>query len=59
MGERLVAIAPQDGPSTWLKELPSLFTSAPISGAAMSFTDDQPMILGAQKIVPARLANKT
>lgn len=59
MGERLVAIAPQDGPSTWLKELPSLFTSAPIRGAAMSFTHDQPMILGAQKIVPARLANKT
>ena len=59
MGERLVAAAPQDGPSTWLKELPSLFTSAPVGGAAMSFTHDQPMILGAQKIVPARLANKT
>jgi hypothetical protein len=59
MGERLVAIAPQEGPSTWLKELPSLFTSAPIGGAAMSSTHDQPMILGAQKIVPARLANKT
>ncbi|MBM6584160.1 murein L,D-transpeptidase [Microvirga sp. BT689] len=58
-GERLGAIAPQDGPSTWLKELPSLFTSAPVGGAAMSFTHDQPMILGAQAILPARLANKT
>jgi murein L,D-transpeptidase YafK len=59
MGERLVAFAPLDGPSTWLKELPSLFTSAPVGGAAVSFPHDQPMILGAQGIVPARLANKT
>jgi hypothetical protein len=56
MGERLVAIAPQDGPSTWLKELPSLFTSAPVGRAPISFIQDQPMILGAQEIVPARLA---
>jgi hypothetical protein len=58
-GEQLLPIGPLDGPSMWLKELPSLFTSAPISSAAMSFTHDQPMILGAQKIVPTRLANKT
>jgi hypothetical protein len=57
--ERLVALAPLDGPSTWLKELPSLFTSTPVGGAAMNFTHDQPMIRGAQEIVPARLAQKT
>jgi murein L,D-transpeptidase YafK len=59
MGERLVAIAPLDGPSTWLKELPSLFTSAPVGGAPISFIHAQSMILGAQEIVPARLAKKT
>ena len=32
-GEQLLAIAPLDGPSMWLKELPSLFTSAPVGGA--------------------------
>lgn len=58
-GERLLAIAPLDGPSTWLKELPSLLTSAPVGGAAMSFTHNQPMILGAQEIVPARLEKRT
>ena len=55
-GEQLLPIAPLDGPSMWLKELPSLFTSAPVGDATMSFTHDQPMILGAQQIVPARLA---
>jgi hypothetical protein len=40
-------------------ELPSLLTSAPVGGAAMGFTDNQPMILGAQEILPGRLANKT
>ncbi|WP_247654405.1 MULTISPECIES: L,D-transpeptidase family protein [Microvirga] len=59
MGERLVAIAPRDGPSTWLTELPSLLTSAAVDGAATSFTHDHPMILGAQKIVPARLEKHT
>jgi hypothetical protein len=59
MEERLVALVPPDGPSTWLKELPSLLTSAPVGGAAMHFTHDQPMIRGAQEIVPARLAQKT
>ena len=59
MGEWPVANAPRDGPSTWLKELPSLLTSAPVDGAAMSFTPDQPIILGAQKIVPARLEKHT
>nr|WP_262298354.1 murein L,D-transpeptidase family protein [Microvirga sp. HBU67692] len=59
MEERLMALAPQDAPSTWLNELPSLLTSAPVGGAAMSFIHDQPMILGAQEIVPARLANRT
>jgi len=49
-------IAPLDGPSMWLKELPSLFTSALVGGATMSVTHDQPMILGAQQIVPTRLA---
>jgi hypothetical protein len=55
-GELLLPSAPPDGPSLWLKELPSLFTSAPVGGALMSVTHDQPMILGAQQIVPARLA---
>ena len=54
--ERLPAIAPLDGPSMWLTELPSLFTSAPVSVATMSLTHDQPVILGAQQIVPAHLA---
>jgi hypothetical protein len=54
-GERLLAIAPLDGPSVWLKELPSLFTSAPVGGALISVTHDQPMIFGAQQIVPTRL----
>jgi murein L,D-transpeptidase YafK len=49
-------IAPLEGPSMWLKELPSPFTSAPVSVATMSLIHDQPMILGAQQIVPARLA---
>src|SRR5919107_2523208 len=52
-GEPLLPSAPPDGPSLWLKELPSLFTSAPVGGALMSVTHDQPMILGAQQIVPA------
>ena len=55
-GDRLLAIAPLDGPSVWLKELPSLFTSAPVGGALISVTHDQPMIFGAQQIVPTRLA---
>jgi hypothetical protein len=55
-GEQLLPIGPLDGPSMWLKELPSLFTSAPVGRALMSVTHDQPMILGAQHIVPARLA---
>jgi hypothetical protein len=54
--ERLLPIVPLDGPSMWLKELPSLFTSAPVGNALMSVTYDQPMILGAKHIVPARLA---
>lgn len=54
--EWLPAIAPLDGPSMWLKELPSLFTSTPVSVTKMSLTHDQPVILGAQQIVPARLA---
>jgi hypothetical protein len=54
-GEQLLPVAPPDGPLMWLKELPSLFTSAPVGGATMGFTPDQPMILGAQQIVPARL----
>jgi hypothetical protein len=54
--ERLLPIAPLDGPSMWAEELPSLFTSAPARGATMSFTDNQPVILGAQQIMPARLA---
>jgi murein L,D-transpeptidase YafK len=45
-----------DSPSMWLKELPSLFTSAPVRGATMSVTDNQSMISGAQQIVSARLA---
>src|ERR671913_765290 len=55
-GEQLVPIAPLDGPSMWLKELPSLFTSAPVGGALMGVTHGQPIILGAQQIVPAGLA---
>ncbi|MBQ0820453.1 murein L,D-transpeptidase [Microvirga sp. HBU67558] len=58
MGERLVALASLDGPSTWLKELPSLLTSAPVGGAALGFIHDQLIIQGAQEIVPARLAQK-
>jgi murein L,D-transpeptidase YafK len=45
-----------DSPSMWLKELPSLLTSAPAHGATMAFIDNQPTISGAQQIVPARLA---
>jgi murein L,D-transpeptidase YafK len=56
MGEQLLPIAPLDGPSMWLKELPSLLTSAPVGNALMSVTHDQPMILGAQQILPAGLA---
>ena len=52
----LLSIVPRDGPSMWLTELPSLFTSAPVGAATMSLTHDQPMISGAQQIVPARLA---
>jgi murein L,D-transpeptidase YafK len=55
-GEQPQPIAPLNGPSMWLKELPSLFTSAPVGAAKMSFKHDQPVILGAQQIVPARLA---
>jgi murein L,D-transpeptidase YafK len=55
-GDQLKPIMPLDGPSMWLKELPSLFTSAPVGGALMSVTHGQPMILGAQQIVPAGLA---
>jgi hypothetical protein len=54
--EQLKPIAPLDGPSMWLRELPSLFTSAPVGSALTSVTYDQPMILGAQHIVRARLA---
>ena len=55
-GEQPQPIAPLNGPSMWLTELPSLFTSAPISVAAMSLTHNQTVMLGAQQIVPARLA---
>ena len=55
-GEQPQPTAPLNGPSMWLTELPSLFTSAPVGAATMSFAHDQPMILGAQHIVPARLA---
>jgi hypothetical protein len=55
-GEQLLPIAPLDGPFMWLTELPSLFTSAPVGGAMMSDPHDQLMIVGAQQIVPARLA---
>jgi murein L,D-transpeptidase YafK len=55
-GEQLLPIAPLDGPFIWMTELPSLFTSAPVGGAMMSVTHDQPMIVGAQQIVLARLA---
>lgn len=55
-GEQPQPRAPLNGPSMWLKELPSLFTSAPVSAATMSLTHNQPMILGAQQIVSARLA---
>ena len=55
-GEQLQPRAPLNGPSMWLKELPSLFTSAPVGASTMSFAHTQPMILGAQHIVPARLA---
>ena len=57
-GEQPQRIAPLNGPSMWLKELPSLFTSAPVGVAMMSLTYDQPVILGAQQIVTARLAMK-
>jgi murein L,D-transpeptidase YafK len=55
-GEQPQPRAPLNGPSMWLKELPSLFTSAPVGVATMSLTHDQPVMLGAQQIVPARLA---
>jgi murein L,D-transpeptidase YafK len=55
-GEQLKPIARLDGPLMWLTELPSLFTSFPVGTAPMGVTHDQPMILGAQHIVPARLA---
>jgi len=55
-GQRLQPIALLDGPSMWVQELPSLFTSAPVGAATMSLPHDQPVILGAQQIVPARLA---
>jgi murein L,D-transpeptidase YafK len=55
-GEQLLPIAPLDGPFMWMTELPSLFTSAPVGGAMMSVPHDQPMIVGAQQIVLARLA---
>jgi hypothetical protein len=54
-GEQPQPIAPLDGPSMWLKELPSLFTSTPVGAAPTGFTHNQPMILGAQQIVPASL----
>jgi murein L,D-transpeptidase YafK len=54
--ERLLPIAPLNGPSMWLRELPSLFTAAPVGAAPSSLTHEQAMILGAQQIVPARLA---
>ena len=53
--ERLVAAAPLDGPSMWLKELPSLLMSGPVDGPTQSVSHDQPMIPGTQQIVPARL----
>ena len=59
MGEPPGAIVPLDGPFMWLNELPSLFTPAPVGGAAMSFDHDRSLILGAQEIVSARLAKKT
>ncbi|KFG69710.1 murein L,D-transpeptidase family protein [Microvirga sp. BSC39] len=55
-GEQPQPIAPLNGPSMWLKELQSLFTSAPVGVATVSLTHDQPVMLGAQQIVPARLA---
>jgi murein L,D-transpeptidase YafK len=55
-GEQPQPITPLNGPSMWLKELPSLFTSAPVGVATVSLTHDQPVMLGAQQIVPARLA---
>jgi hypothetical protein len=54
-GQQLQPIALLDGPSMWVQELPSLFTSAPVGVATMGFTHDRPMILGAQQVVPARL----
>jgi murein L,D-transpeptidase YafK len=53
--ERLVAIAPQEGPSMWLKELPSLIMAGPVDGATQNVRHEQPMIPGTQQIVPARL----
>jgi murein L,D-transpeptidase YafK len=55
-GGQLKPIARLDGPLMWLTELPSLFTSAPVGAAPMGVTYDQPMVLGAQQIVPARFA---
>jgi murein L,D-transpeptidase YafK len=59
MGEPAGAVVPLDGPFQWLNERPSLFTSAPVARAAMSFGHDRSTIMGAQEIVPARLAKKT
>ena len=56
-GEQLLAIAPQ-GPAARLEELPSLFTSAPAGDAMTSFRSDQPVIEGADRIVPAHLAKR-
>ena len=54
-GEQLLAITPLEGPSMWLKELPSLLMSGPADGPTQSVSHDQPMIAGTQQIVPARL----
>ena len=54
-GEQLLAITPLEGPSMWLKELPSLLMSGPADGPTQSVSHDQPMIPGTQQIVPARL----
>jgi hypothetical protein len=56
--EQFLAVAPLNGPSTWLEELPSLLTSAPVGGARINLIHHQPMILGAQEIVPAHLAKR-
>jgi hypothetical protein len=56
VGQQQRLIASLDGPSMWLRELPSLFTSAPVGVATMNLTHDQLVILGAQQIVPTSLA---